>query len=224
MTNYERAAAALQHIVPDRVPIFELMIDPRVIEAACPGCCYGDFVEKYDIDIVMTGTPSSNYRTSVLDEKTGTFRDEWGVVRRFTEQTVPFPIQAPLQNDSDIESYIPPDPLDPLRFQQLQDLLKRFKGKKMVGMHVHDALSYPSYLRRMDQLMMDLMLHPELVKRLIDMSLDHTIALMRKARVLGAELFVFGDDYCGNAGPLMSPKHFEQFFTPGLHELGVCRT
>jgi len=30
---------------------------------------------------------------------------------------------------------------------------------------------------------------------------------------------VFGDDYGGNEGPLMSPKHFEEFFLPGMLEV-----
>lgn len=219
MTNYERAEKALKREAPDKVPIFELVIDSRVIEGICPGYGYADFVEKYDFDIVLTGTPSSNYRKVMLDEKSKTFRDEWGVIRRYSDQTVPFPIEGPIKSEKDIEGYTPADPLDPMRFFQLEGLLKRFKGKKMVGMHVHDAFSYPAYLRGMDNLLLDIIERPDLVKQLIKIGVEHTRVLMEKAKEIGADLFVFGDDYAGNHGPLMSPKHFEEFFLPGMKEL-----
>ena len=97
MTNYDRAAAALRRKIPDKVPLFELVIDPGVIEGICPGYSYSDFVEKYDFDIVLTGTPSSNYRMDLIEEISRTYRDEWGVVRRFSDQTVPFPMEGPIK-------------------------------------------------------------------------------------------------------------------------------
>ena len=127
MTNYDRAEQALKRKVPDMVPIFELVIDPGVINGISPGCGYADFVEKYDFDIVLTGTPSLNYRKETLDKELGTFRDEWGVVRRHSDQTVPFPVEGPLKTEKDLDSYVPPDPLDPFRFTGLKEIVKRFK-------------------------------------------------------------------------------------------------
>lgn len=219
MTSFKRAELALRRKIPDRVPVFELVIDPGVIKGICPGCSYSDFAQQYGLDIVMTGTPSSNYRKEMIDEKSGTFRDEWGVIRKYSDQTVPFPMEGPIKTEGDLKNYHPPDPLDPLRFTGLEELLKRFKGKKMVGMHVHDAFSYPSYLRGMDNLLMDIIEKPDLVHELVRISVEHTVILIKRARALGADLFVFGDDYAGNSGPMMSPKHFEEFFLPGLKEV-----
>jgi uroporphyrinogen decarboxylase len=219
MTGFERARIALERKIPDLVPIFELLIDPRVINGLHKGMSYADFAELYDLDIVLTGTPSSNYRQEIIDASSGKFRDEWGVIRRYTDQTVPFPIGAPIKSEIELDNYSPPDPTDPLRFKQLEELRTRFKGKKMIGMHVHDTFSYPTYLVGMDNLLMYLIEKPELVKRLVELSVDHTKALIQKAAQLGADLFVFGDDYGGNSGPMMSPTHFERFFLPGMKEL-----
>jgi len=219
MLNIERAKLALEKKMPDRVPIFELMIDPKVIKAICPLCSYADFVEKYDFDIVLTGTPSSNYRNKIIKKEPLTYRDEWGVIRRYTGEIVAFPMEGPIKSEKDIESYTPPDPEDDFRFKSLNELVKRFKGKKLIGMHVHDAFSYPTYLRGMDNFLMDLIADPEFAKRLIKIAVEHTKSLMRKAVKLGAELFVFGDDYGSTDGPLMSPNHFKEFFLPGLTEV-----
>ncbi|HEB31273.1 MAG TPA: hypothetical protein ENI15_10425 [Spirochaetes bacterium] len=219
MTNFERAEQALKRNIPDMVPIFELVIDPGVIHGISPGCSYPDFVDKYDFDIVLTGTPSLNYRKETIDKESGTFRDEWGVVRRYSDQTVPFPVEGPVKTEKDLDSYVGPDPLDPFRYTGLKEIVKRFKGKKMVGMHVHDAFSYPTYLRGMDNLLLDTIEKPGLVHRLVRIGVEHTVSLIKKAAALGSELFVFGDDYAGNSGPMMSPECFEEFFLPGLKEV-----
>jgi uroporphyrinogen decarboxylase len=219
MTNYERAVAALERQTPDMVPIFELLIDERVIKGACPECSYEDFAEKYDLDIVLTGTPSSNYRIEMLDKNTKTFKTEWGVTRRDTDQTVSFPLEGPIKSEEDLENYTPPNPHDPYRFVRLKRLLDRFKGRKMVGMHMHDAFTYPTYLRGMEELLMDLLIDPDLVKKLVRIGVEHSKELIKGAAELGADLIVFGDDYGGNDGPLMSPMHFEEFFLPGMREV-----
>lgn len=219
MTNYERAAAALNLEQPDMVPTFELMIDERVIKGACPKCSYEDFAEMYDLDVVLTGTPSLNYRVEIIDRETKTFKTEWGEIRRDTGQTVSFPMEEPIKSEEDLDNYTPPDPHDPYRFRYLRNLLERFKGRKMVGMHMHDAFSYPTYLRGMDNLLMDLIINPDLVRKLVRIAVDHTKELIKEAVSLGADLIVFGDDYGGNDGPLMSPKHFEEFFLPGMREV-----
>lgn len=219
MTNYERAACALELGTPDYVPIFELMIDDKVIQGLCPGGTYEDLAEKYDLDIVLTFTPSSNYRKEWIDREKGIFKDEWGVVRQFSDQTVPFPMEYPIKSEGDLENYCPPDPLDPFRFKTLERLLKRFKNRKMVGMHIHDTFSYPTYLVGMDRLLMYLIEKPCFVRRLVDLSIEHTKKLIERSVKLGADLFVFGDDYGSNAGPIMSPSHFREFFLPGMKEL-----
>jgi uroporphyrinogen decarboxylase len=219
MNNCERALTALKRGVPDRVPIFELLIDPRVLEAILPGGTYIDFVNRYDFDLVLTGTPSENYRMEVLDREKRLYRDEWGVLRQYSDQTVSFPVGGPIADEKDLDGYTPPDPTDPFRYRSLIKLLEAYKGVKLVGMHVHDALSYPSYLLGMDRLMIGLIDRPDLVNRLIHMGVEHSKAIMAKARALGAEFFVFGDDYAGTSGPFVSPDHFREFFYPGLKEV-----
>jgi uroporphyrinogen decarboxylase len=219
MNNRERAVLALERRTPDRVPLFELHIDSRVLQKICPGRSYEDFVEDFDFDIVMTGTPSDNYRMEPVSVEQKVYRDEWGVVRRFSDQAVSFPLEGPIKTERDLDDYTPPDPRDPLRFRSLKRLVERFRGERLIGMHVHDAFSYPSYLRGMDNLLMDLIDKPGLVHRLVDMAVTHSLDLMIAARELGAELFVFGDDYAGVGGPFMSPDHFRTFFLPGMREV-----
>jgi uroporphyrinogen decarboxylase len=219
MTSYERALAVLHEQEPDRVPIFELLIDPTVIKAILPEAEYPDFVEAMDIDIVITNTPSKLYEEKVLDAEQRIVVNEWGIVRQYGAQIVSMPLDGPIKRVEDLDTYKPPDPYAERRYTELRRLLARFKGKKFVGMHLHDGFNYPCYLRGMQQLMIDLFESPEFVRKLVRISVDHNIAIAERAIELGADFILLGDDYGSIEAPLISPKHFREFFLPAIREI-----
>lgn len=225
MNSYERAVATLEGEIPDRVPTFELLVDQSVIERVTGKNDYMDFYEAVGLDFVLTGTPSKLYEEKPIDATRGIYVNEWGIVRQYGEETVSIPVGGPIKEPKDINSYRPPDPFSPKRYEQLQTLLRRFKGKKLVGMHLHDALNYPYYLRGMENFCMDTIEHPELVERLVRISVDHNIAIAERAIDLGADFIILGDDYGSTATTLLSPQTFRQFIIPGLREVvGAVKT
>jgi len=215
----ERFLAVLAGEMPDRVPTFEILIHPRVIEALCPGADYARFVEEMDIEGAITGTPSSLYRKEVVDAGRRLLRDEWGVLRQEGPEIVPMPMGGPIQSLADLGSYRPPDPDAPWRLVQLEELVRRFRGKRAIGVHLHDSFSYPTYLMGMDKLLMALLLDPPLVEALVTLAVQHTMRLLERAAEIGADFVLFGDDYAATTGPLMSPRHFERYFLPGLGQI-----
>lgn len=218
MSGRERFFAALRRELPDRVPIWETAVNPRVMQGIMPDTSYADFVEAMGFDGVLTGTPSSLYRSEVVGEKEGTplIRTEWGETRAVTAELVPIPIDHPVKTRRDWERYQIPDAQAPGRLRQLEELIARFKGKKAVGVHLHDALSYPSYILGMSELFLKAYEDPDWVHEIIDATVEHNVQMVRRAAALGAEYVLLGDDYGAHTGPLMSPRHFEEFFLPGL--------
>jgi uroporphyrinogen decarboxylase len=219
LNSYERVLTVLHCDEPDRVPIFELLIDPAVIEALLPGADYPDFVEAMDIDVVVTNTPSKLYEEKVLDAEQRIVVNEWGITRQYGAQIVSMPLDGPIKKPEDLDGYTPPDPYAERRYDELRRLLSRFKGKKFVGMHLHDGFSYPCYLRGMQRLMMDLFENPDLVRRLVRLSVEHNVAVAERALELGADFIILGDDYGSVEAPLISPKHFREFFLPAIREI-----
>lgn len=219
MTSYERVLAVFHGEEPDRVPIFELLIDPGVIGAILPGAGYPEFAEAMEIDVVVTNTPSKLYEEKVLDPEQRIVVNEWGIIRQYGTQIVSMPLEGPIKRPEDLDTYKPPDPYVGRRYAELRSLLARFKGKKFVGMHLHDGFSYPCYLRGMQQLMMDLFENPDLVRKLVRLSVDHNIAIAERAIELGADFILLGDDYGSIEAPLISPKHFREFFLPAIREI-----
>ncbi len=67
MNERERAITVLNKQIPDRVPIFEGLIDLKVIKKIKPKADYADIAEN-TIDLVITNTPSLLYRKKFIDK------------------------------------------------------------------------------------------------------------------------------------------------------------
>ena len=219
LSSTERARLALERREPDRVPIFELLVDEHIVAQVVPSGLYADFAEEVGFDLVLTGTPSKLYRETPIDAARGLYLNEWKVVRQYGAQIVSMPKEGPIKRPEDLDTYQPPSPDDPMRYEQLAGLLARFKGDKLVGMHLHDVFNYPYYLRGMQELFVDIYEHPEIVHRLVRMSVDHNLAIARRAIRMGADFILLGDDFGSSGGPLVSPKHFREFFLDGFREV-----
>lgn len=221
MTSLARVQAVFRREEPDRVPIFEFMIDPAVVQGILPGATYPDLVDALDIDCVVTPTPSRMYRLERIGEQKGKplFRTEWGELRVDTGEMVTMPVAHPLQAYADWEAYELPDPDAPGRLDALKKLVARFKGRRAVGCHLHDSFTYPSYLFGMTELFMKLILEPGWVKEVIAACVAHNCRMVELVAEVGADFVMFGDDVGGKSGPLMSPAHYEDFFLPGLAEV-----
>ena len=218
MYSKQRVTTVLKGEVPDRVPLFELLIDKRIIEKIKPGGDYADLAED-TLDLVLTNTPSLLYRNKNIDESKGIFVNEWGIVRQESGQSVSMPLQGPIKSREDLKDYNPPDPDDEYRYVELNYLLGRFRGEKAVGMHLHDIFNYPYYLRGMENFLMDMIADKYMVEKLVEMSVEHNLTIARNAIKMGADFIALGDDYGMTSGPIFSPKSFEKLLLPGFIEI-----
>jgi hypothetical protein len=75
MTGYERMMLALERRQPDRVPGWELIVDPPVINALYGDICYADFVEREDLDGITCGEDQKR-----KDLGSDVYGDEWGII------------------------------------------------------------------------------------------------------------------------------------------------
>ncbi len=229
MNSRERVIAALERRQPDRVPYFECVIDPKVIQALRPGSDYFAFNEWLGMDNVGQNRSSwSRDNVEMIDEARGLFRDKWGVIRAFGPESTPAPIEGPIKTADDLKRYTPPDPNAPDVLGGIPELVARFKGKKAITAICRDAFFNPAFLRGTTQFLMDMADNPTLVHELIEVTLSYDIPAMRRMVAAGVDVVVFGDDYADKNATLMSPRHFRQYVLPGLkrcvdaaHEAGA---
>ena len=196
---------------PDRIPHFEWAVDRKVRQVLCPGCSYEEFVVRMDWDAVLT---SPDFRKEMIgpDE----FRNEWGIVRRYTGEEDPFPVSGPIKTLADLNRYAPPDPHAPGRYASLDGVIRRFKGNKAIGVHLNDVFSIPRYLLGFNEILEALYDCPALVEGLVELSVRVNLEMAREVAARGADFVFTGDDYCAARAPFMSPALFRKYFYPGL--------
>ena len=212
MTSAERVMRVLNREEPDRVPHFEWLIDPRVISGIVPGCTdHHTFAVEMNHDAILVAPIFSKERVS--EDR---FRSEWGFITQSTPEAHGIEVESPIQTMDDFDAYTPPDPLAPGRFDEVEWAVREFKGKKAIGVHMNDVFSLPRYLMGMESLLLNTAMQPDLVKAVVDMSVDLNLIMVKEAAARGADFVWTGDDYASNNGPLMSPQCFEELFYPGL--------
>ena len=215
MAGYERMMTAIRREEPDRVPIWELIVNEPVIQALYGDISYHDFVEREGLDGV---TIFEDFRV-VDDLDSSTIRDEWGIVWRTDEPGIPYRIDGPIKSEADLDRYTPPDPDAEYRLDSLREAVKRFKGDRAIVFLTHDAFEFSHYLYGMDALLMDYAMNPDLVHRLARIIIDYKKPLMERAIEMGADVVGSGDDYANRHAPIMSPDHFGELVLPYLKEM-----
>jgi uroporphyrinogen decarboxylase len=212
MTSEERVLRVLQRQEPDRVPHFEWLVDRRVREALCPGVTdHNEFAVQMGQDAVIVDPIFKKERVGPIR-----WLSEWGYVSQDTAEEHGIEVESPIKTMADFERYTPPDPHESWRFTAVEDTVEKYKGHKAVIVHLNDVFSLPRYLMGMQDLLMAIVMEPELVKALVEMSVTINLELAKEVVTRGAKIVYTGDDYAYNKGPLMSPKHFREFFYPGL--------
>jgi uroporphyrinogen decarboxylase len=95
--------------------------------------------------------------------------------------------------------------------------LRRTSDRALMLVIGCNLFEWGTFLRRMDNFLMDLLAEPEEVERLLDALMERHLAVLEKAcRAVGdvADVIRFGDDLGTNSGPFMSPRTYRELFKP----------
>jgi len=218
-TPRERFFEALRREKPDRVPMFELTISPKVIDGIHPGMDYYDFIDTIDHEAVGPNTTWDPLGfVAWVDEEKGVFRDRWGVIRRYAGEVIPVPIEGPIKSREDLKRYRPPDPAEEPLLKVLPELIERFRDRRATFILGRDAWTGSYMIRGMENLLMDLAIDPDMVREIVRINVDYYKEVHRRAIEMGVDFIALVDDYAFKSGPLMSPRQFEQLIYPGLKE------
>jgi uroporphyrinogen decarboxylase len=211
MTSAERVLRVLRREEPDRIPHFEWAVDRKVREMLCPGAPYEEFVVRMEWDAILAAPDFKK-------EQVGPdlWKNEWGIVRRYTGEESMMPVEGPIKTLQDLERYIPPDPRAEGRYKTIEGMVREFKGKLAIGVHLNDVFSLPRYLMGFTELMLSFGDCPALVEGLVELSVEANLAMAKEVAARGADFVFTGDDYASARQPFISPNHFRRFLEPGL--------
>jgi len=214
MNGYERFLKAVERKQPDRVPIWELLVDRPAIEKLYGDISYLDFVEKEDLDGLTI------FEDSKRDLIEGiSYRDEWNIIWKLEPNGIFYPFDGPIKTYNDLKNFILPDPDADYLYKTLKEAVRRFKGERAITFLTHETFEYSHYLfGGMDKIFINYITEPNFVKELLEIIWQYKSETIRNALEIGADMIVTGDDYAGRIGTLMSPEHFREFILPYLKE------
>jgi len=215
LTAAERVMRVLRREEPDRVPHFEWLIAKNVRDALCPGCKgHTDFAIRMGHDAILIGPDFKSEQIGDTEYMT-----EWGYSKDYGHEEHGIEKFCPIQTMDDFNKYSPPDPHAPGRYDTIEKTVAEWKGKMAVGVHLNDVFSIPRSLMSMTSILMAIAAEPQLVRSLVDMSVEVNLEMAAEVAERGVDFVWTGDDYAYNTGPFMSPDSFAELFNPGLRRV-----
>lgn len=155
--------------------------------------------------------------------------DCWGTVWSNVERGLDsHPSGFPLEDWTALDDYMPPDPLKddifgPRDWEQAKRALDETKerGDLALGGGLPHGFMYMRlfYLRRFENLMMDMALDDSRLQKIIRMVEDYNSVVIRKYLELGAEMMGFGDDLGLQNSLPMSPAMWRKFIKPSYERM-----
>jgi uroporphyrinogen decarboxylase len=230
MKHRERVEMVFNHEVPDRIP-YQATFTPEFadrlrkelkITNPNPHDPHNGRWNTYELEIA---TGQDAFQCSIgwvtgyyMDTKP--YVDEWGVQWAIQDYETPYGKgyytelrDGPLKDAEAIDSYQPPDPHRPEIYRNLQRLIREHKDEYYIIGRLHTTIWETAWaLRGFQQMLLELVLDPDLVNRVLDIPYNYHMVVAKKMAEMGVDMVWLGDDMGGQNNMLMSPETWRQFF------------
>ena len=217
MTSVERTLAALRGERVDRVPNMHLIKQfcTRQLDIR-----FTDYNRDYRVLVDAQLRMHDRWGFDCFNTTGYPYREagDCGLPLEWRDEAVPHALDVPVKDRKDIEALTWPDPWDgPLMRDRLNAirLFKRERPEVTVLGWVEGCFAQAATFRGLNQLMMDLVLEPEVVWELMDFCLPMETAFARAQVEAGADIIGIGD----SAASLVRRDHYAEFILPYEHKL-----
>jgi len=248
VTPRERLLAALKHREPDRVPIdiggtfatginiaayeglkrylgleSETVVASRRSQIAV---VEEEIRRRLAIDTYPL-LPRAPERAEVIYPD-GSYRDEWGVVRRKPEGGHYYVVEAPLAGEislADLDSFPWPDPSDPGYLRGLAEEARGVRQRTDYALILSLPVGFvhqSQFMRGYEAWLMDLLLEPSLAEALMDHILDIHLAIigrMLEAAGSNVDVVLYADDVAFQDRLMVSPELYRRLIKPRQRRL-----
>ena len=233
MKHRERVLMILNHKEADRCPMqisftpeFALRLRKDIGQGrVSPHNPHGggntyELERNLDEDILLTsvGWANSYYQSdkAYMDE----WRVEWdifGYDTKFGKGHYTEIVKHPLAEDSAIENYTPPDPNRPELYIETERVINTYKDEYwIVGVTVCTIWETAWALRGLEQMLMDLVIRPDLANQILDIPYRFHLTAAEKLVRMGVDMIWIGDDVGTQKAMLIAPQQWRQIFKPRM--------
>jgi len=128
-------------------------------------------------------------------------------------------VQGTVLPEPTMDGYDFPDPLDAAFFNDIPEKIENYGDRFRVFSLGFSLYERAWTLRGMENLLMDMVAHPDFVHTFLNRIADYNIAQVHKALTYDIDAVYFGDDWGQQQGLIMGPELWHQFFYPVLERM-----
>lgn len=233
MEQRERTLSAINHIQPDRPPVY-VSLTPQIAKILSDSLylpyeepidamesariSHMELLTKMGVDIVAIA-PTAPHGGATITLPNGNLKNEWGMISRNIGIYSEF-VDYPLANASlvqDILNYPFPDPNAFGRFDIAVDMMKTYGNKYAVIGDVETMFFEMSwYLTGLEKFLMDMMLEEEYLGILMDKIMNYIIIAGKKLIEMGVDILWCGDDFGSQQCMIIDPENWRSIFKPRI--------
>lgn len=212
ITPRERVLTALRHRQPDICPWqINLTRDAHDKTAAYLGD--PGFVDKI-------GNHLAVYEDGWFREvQPGYWQDQFGVIWNRTIDRDIGNVHALLLLEPNLAAYAFPEPDLARNAAGLERLVHENSGRFTVAAVGFSLFERAWTLRGMENLLMDMLLHPAFVEALLDRILAYNLQVIDQMVQHPVDCIYFGDDWGQQTGLIMGPRHWRRYIKPRLAQM-----
>jgi len=229
----ERVEIALHHEKPDRCPMqisftpefakrlrMDMELQGKQVHNPHGGGNTYELERSLGEDMLLTSVGWAN--SYYMDDKP--YMDEWGIGWDVHPYETPFGTghyteiaSHPLVNDAAIQGYQAPDPHRPELYTASEQMLHSFKDEYwIVGVTVTTIFETAWALRGLEQMMLDMVMDPDLANHLLDIPYTYHLAAAKKLVEMGVDMIWTGDDVGSQHQMMISPRMWRKYFKPRM--------
>ncbi len=187
-----------------------------------------DIVDYYGVDVGVASADETLWPSRIEElEPIGNYtrqRDGWGRVVREREgaqfSIIESTGMAEADRDVDALDFEPADQSS--RYTAFEAKVAVERERRCVFAKVGGPFLRLSYLRGMEQWLMELAAEPDFARALVARMADHQIAIglesLRRGTLWNTGIWIF-DDMCSHINPMFSPRTFEDVFMPSYSRM-----
>ena len=216
MRPKEIVRKALQHEETEHVP-YQIDVTPpvrRQLEAH-----YGtdDVATAMGDYVAIIGAGSDKPLYADPRELGELVRDEFGILWKTTVDDRGYAHDRPLKSPT-LDGYTFPDPLRPGRFDDVGPAVERNRDRFILGV-AGDLFERAHFMRGLDNILMDFLLHPGFAHELLEELCDYAFATLNRMAEFDIDGIFISDDYGLQHSLMMKPGTWRDFIKPRLAKL-----
>jgi uroporphyrinogen decarboxylase len=226
MNSRQRVLAAIDHKIPDRVPI-TFDAEKEVVDSLKKHFEVSTRDEVWDslnVDTRLIGVDHHNHHIRIEGKIHYNF---WGIgqiEQAYSGGTYMEYCYHPLQKMEtvdEIERYDWPAP-DAFTVNTLKATREKYPDKAIIAHITHGGYFTSTFMRGMETFLEDLGARPEMAEAILGKITGYLFSAIERLCQIGGnyfDIYYIADDFCTALGPIISPSMFRQYVKPYLTEI-----